>query len=211
MQITLRGNEKVFVIGLNKTGTTTLEYELRSLGYRVGNQTKAELLLQKIMVGSTKEIMDYCKEYEAFQDIPFSIPGFYKNLDEHFPNSKYILSIRDNEDEWYNSLVNFHSKLWGNGYIPSEDALKNVSYIYTGYVYTAIKYIFGPKIYDEKHYKNVYIQHIQEAKKFFASKPHQLLILNLKSKDSYLRFCEFLNVQPQKSHFSQKNVTSEIV
>ena len=35
---------KVFCIGFNKTGTTTIKYTLEQYGYKIGNQAKGELL-----------------------------------------------------------------------------------------------------------------------------------------------------------------------
>ena len=44
--ISARNEPKVFCIGLNKTGTTSLELALQELGYRMGNQPTAELLIE---------------------------------------------------------------------------------------------------------------------------------------------------------------------
>ena len=35
---------KLFAIGFNKTGTTTLSHSLKKLGYKVGKQREAEFL-----------------------------------------------------------------------------------------------------------------------------------------------------------------------
>ena len=38
-------NKKIFVIGSNKTGTTSLGAALKNLGFRLGNQLEAEMLI----------------------------------------------------------------------------------------------------------------------------------------------------------------------
>ena len=41
------GRHKVFCIGANKTGTTSLGMFFRSINYRIGNQEEGELLLKE--------------------------------------------------------------------------------------------------------------------------------------------------------------------
>lgn len=98
---------KVFCIGYNKTGTTTLEKVLIDIGYRMPNQAKQEkLVVEKLFRGDYKPLFDLCKEYDAFQGMPFSQGITYAILDAMFPGSKFILTIRDSE-VWFESLVRF--------------------------------------------------------------------------------------------------------
>ena len=101
--------QKVFVIGLNKTGTTTLKVVLDEFGYKVATQKVFELLSKDIFEDKGHgRIISYCKYYDAFQDLPFSIPGTYKYLDEAFPGSKFILTVRDSDDQWFRSMKNYY-------------------------------------------------------------------------------------------------------
>src|SRR5690554_2768849 len=108
---------KIFCIGRNKTGTTSLEAALNELGYKMGDQSSGEALLEDYKNRNWKPIVDFCKTAEAFQDVPFSWPYTWLILHFHFPEAKFILTIRD-EEQWYNSLVRFHSKLFSNGKNP---------------------------------------------------------------------------------------------
>jgi len=112
----IRREQKIFCIGRNKTGTTSMAAIFRLLKITVGYQRKAELLAKKVLEGDYREFFKYVKyEGVAFQDIPFSLPHIYKVLDENFPNSKFILTIRDSPEVWYNSLTKYHANIFGNG------------------------------------------------------------------------------------------------
>jgi hypothetical protein len=90
------GKVKVFCIGRNKTGTTSLKRAFEDLGYPVGDQRKAEILTGKhYFDGNFQPIIDYCKTAQVFQDVPFSYPETYKYLDKAYPGGKFILTLRD--------------------------------------------------------------------------------------------------------------------
>ncbi|MDQ7062047.1 MAG: sulfotransferase [Sulfurimonas sp.] len=107
-------NNKVFVIGLNKTGTTSIEKVLLDFDYKLGNQIDAELISDYTLNGDYRFFLEYLKTANAFQDQPFSFRGYYKILHKKYPNAKFILTIRTNENQWYNSLVNFTKKRFLN-------------------------------------------------------------------------------------------------
>jgi hypothetical protein len=89
----------VFCIGRNRTGTTSLQRALQDLGFKLGVQAAAELLLHHWAPREFGPIVRYCKTAQAFQDTPFSLPYTYQIVDYAFPGWKFILSIRDDEDE----------------------------------------------------------------------------------------------------------------
>ncbi|MBV8658420.1 MAG: hypothetical protein JO142_11400, partial [Burkholderiales bacterium] len=76
---------KVFCIGHNKTGTTSIDVALRSAGYRAGTQIEGERLIDDWAHGRFERIIDLCCQGDAFQDIPFSLKHTYRVLDETFP------------------------------------------------------------------------------------------------------------------------------
>jgi Sulfotransferase domain len=189
---------KVFCIGHNKTGTTSLEAVLREFGYKMGDQSVAELLLDHWAARDFKRIIDYCHTAEAFQDIPFSLDFTYQAVDQAFPNSKFILTIRKNADEWYQSLVRFHAKLMGVTAPPDANTVKNYFYCEAGWLWRAQQYIFGideTTIYDETIYKAQYNNHNRQVVEYFRFRPNDLLVLNLKSPDAMENLCQFLGVK----------------
>ena len=91
---------------------------MRDLGYKIGHQRTAELLHKERAVRNFTQIIKYCKTAEFFQDFPFSKPFTFTSLDQAFPNSKFILTIRDSPEQWYNSLVKFRTRLLNNNEKP---------------------------------------------------------------------------------------------
>lgn len=205
-----RKRAKIFVIGLNKTGTTSVEAALQELGLVTGNQLRAELLLDDIIKGSFSRLVKYCHTAEAFQDIPFSIPGVYKEIDKHFPNSKFILTIRDSPEQWFNSLTSFHGKIWGNGNIPTESQLSKTSYVYKGYPLKALKFIYGKDLYHKGNYQAKYNDHLSDVSDYFSNRPQDLLTLNVARQESYGKMCSFIGMDPVRNEFEWKNKTLKV-
>lgn len=207
----IKNKTKIFCIGLNKTGTTSLEKEMMSLGYTVGNQMRGTRLIDYWAKRDFNPIIQLAKTAQFFQDAPFSYPYTFIAMDQAFPNSKFILTVRNNAEEWYNSLIRFHGKLWGNGNTPptSED-LKNAPGPWPGSRYEIKMKIHNvPK--NEPYKKDVLIDyyetHNKNVKDYFRHRLNDLLILNLKEKDSYSKFCKFLDIKQTKEHFPWENKT----
>ncbi|QGY42742.1 hypothetical protein GM418_03460 [Maribellus comscasis] len=203
--------QKVFCIGLNKTGTSSLKKEMEQQNYIVGIQRQAELLFDDWVKRDFRRIINYCKTAQFFQDAPFSYPYTFIAIDQAFPKSKFILTIRDNAEAWYNSLIRFHRKIWGNGNVPpTAEDLKNANYIYKGFpYYSSMSLRNVPK--DNPYKKDVLIDFYEtynkNIKDYFRHRPNDLLIINLKEKDSYGRFCNFLGIEKKKEHFPWENRT----
>ena len=206
-----RNQQKIFCIGQNKTGTTSLKVALKEFGYEFGNQTTAELLLESWFRRDFKVILEYCKTAEAFQDIPFSLPYTFQQLDMAFKNSKFILTERDSPEQWYKSLTKFHSKLWSNRIeLPSEFELKKAEYCYKGFAYDYVKYVFNPPEYDlynNEVFMTNYINYNNSVKDYFRSRPEKLLVINVSNNDDYGRLCQFLDKKPRAVGFPWKNKT----
>src|SRR5699024_8992024 len=130
------GRKKIFGIGLNKTATTSLKSDVDELVYVVGHQRTAELLMDYCAKRDFSSILCYCKTAQFFQDVLFSKPYIFVVLDHEFPNSKFILTVRDTAEQWYNSLTKFHAKKWGKeGRIPTKEDLQKAQYIYEGWAW----------------------------------------------------------------------------
>ncbi len=206
-----RQKTKIFVIGFNKTATTSVYYALLEFDIIVGDQRGGEWLLDDMIAKNYDPLFEYCQTAEAFQDIPFSCPEVYKILDKKFPNSKFILTLRDNPEQWFRSLTKFHAKFWGNGKDPLVKAeLAKAGYVYKSYPLKAINYIYGDSYYDLEVYTNVYNKHNQEVQEYFKNRPEDLLVLNVAEEGSYKKFCNFIGETPLRETFEWKNKTSDI-
>lgn len=192
-----RKKTKVFCIGQNKTGTTSVEAVLKSLGYKMGNQRKGEMLTKQWAVRDFKKIINLCKKADAFQDLPFSNDFTYSVLDYAFPKSKFILTVRNNKDEWFESLTRFHTKIVGKDRLPTADDLKAFPYRYKGFLWDVLqaKYaITEATLYDYKIFTDNYEMHNHRVKEYFKYRQKDLLILNLSEENSMEKLYKFLNV-----------------
>jgi hypothetical protein len=90
--------EKVFGIGLSRTGTTSLTEALRLLGY---SAVHCPLSIVAFNGEGLKLSTDIIGRFDAFTDSP--VARMYKELDEAYPGSKFILTVRP-LDEWMASV-----------------------------------------------------------------------------------------------------------
>ncbi|MDN7124492.1 hypothetical protein J6I90_06325 [Pseudidiomarina sp. 1APP75-32.1] len=207
----VRGKQKIFCIGRNKTGTTSLKKAFQQLGYIVGHQREAERLHHKhYFAGRFDKFVRYCRYAQVFQDVPFSWPETYKVMDQAFPGSKFILTVRDSPEQWYNSITRFHGKLWGkDGAVPTADDLKNATYIFKGAPYNVVK-LHGTSDDDPYHREtliNHYKAYNQEIIEYFKDRPEDLLVLNLTEPDAYQKFIDFLGIESDYTAFPWENKT----
>lgn len=206
------GKPKVFCIGRNKTGTTSIAKALKELNFIVAEQRPAELLIHDWARRDFRRIIRFCHTAQAFQDIPFSLPFTFQALDMRFPGSKFILTVRDNPEQWYSSVTRFHAKLFGGGEIPSCDDLKKAQYRYAGWMYENIRAVYGTpdaNPYDKMTLINQYNSHNQSVIEYFRHRPNDLLVLNISQEGAYQRFCEFLDKPRLRQSFPWENKTAD--
>lgn len=193
-----RKEPKIFCIGRNKTGTTSMHKIFLQLGIPVGAQREAELLATDWGIGRFDRIEQYVRYGGiAFQDVPFSLPGTFREMDERFSGSKFILTVRDSADVWYSSITRFQSKLFGNGRLPTKQDLQNATYVHKGWVWQMNRFIHNTPeddLYHEETLKRAYTEYNTAVKNYFHGRPDQLLVVNLKDVDAAQKISTFLNV-----------------
>lgn len=192
-------NPKFFCVGHNKTGTTSLQAVLTDFGFEVGSQWDAEILLGDWAIRDFRRIIEYCKTADAFQDVPFSLDYTYQVIDYAFPNAKFILTVRDNADEWYESVVRFYKKIIG----VSENLVAEQLKQYgggndMGWLWRFQQYVYGATedtLFDRNLYKTYYENHNAQIIEYFKYRPNDLLILNLSDPSAMKKLCKFLGVK----------------
>lgn len=162
--------EKVFVIGFQKTGTTSLENALKFLGYRVDGGDK-NLMKFKTDSNLKKYVKNKLKDFDAVQDMPW--PLFYKELYDIYPEGKFILTYRDPES-WIKSVVRYFASM----HIPLHQKIYDVPCA-EGY---------------EDRYLEVYENFNQEVIEFFNDKDN-FLLMKLGENYNYQTLCNFLNIK----------------
>lgn len=210
-----RTNNKIFCIGRNKTGTTSLKKAFEREGFILGNQREAEKLGGSFREEEYDALIEYCSKAEVFQDFPFSYPPTYKVMHEVFPEGKFILTIRDSADQWYKSLTSFHTKLFGkNGNLPTVKNLKQAKYVEEGWMWENFNYLYGfsekDNPYDKEKLINHYEQYNREVIEYFQKYPDQFIVLNLSEESAFKNFCDFIEIESEYKSFPWENKTSEI-
>jgi hypothetical protein len=199
-------DQKIFCIGLNKTGTTSLERALRDLGFRMGSQAVGEHLLRNYVRREFSPILDFCNTAEAFQDIPFSLPYTYVVLRHTFPAAKFILSVRNSPDQWFQSLISYMAE-WFDGRLPTVHDLQECTYRYKGWMWEA-QYASVQLPDDQPFHRetwiNFYTSYNQQAEFFFQG-AENFLKINLANDPDYGLMCDFLGKCPVASTFPHLN------
>jgi hypothetical protein len=208
---TIHKQPKIFCIGLNKTGTTSMEAIFRMLPIPVGNQRRAEKLTIPVIRRDCSQFQSYVRhEGVAFQDNPFCIPDLHKWLDQEFPNSKFIITVRDSPEVWYDSLVRFHAKIFGNGKIPTQSDLMQSEYVHKGWFWEKHRLVYGTPendIYNKEILIQHYIDYNNQVMAYFADQPDKLLVINLKEPHAAQTLSRFLNAKRPITHIPWENKT----
>jgi hypothetical protein len=131
-------------------------------------------------------------------------------MDEAFPGSKFILSVRNSADEWYSSLTRFHAQLLGLDHTPRKEDLMRADYIYPGAMWDINRMLYDTPEddpYNESALKAGYECYREEVLAYFRSRPDDLLVMNIAEPGSYRRLCEFLGRTPRDAEFPWLNKT----
>jgi hypothetical protein len=207
---------KVFCIGYNKTGTTTLERVLTTLGYRMPSQaTQETLVVEELFRGNYKPLYALCRKYDAFQDLPFSQDVTYAVVDALFPGSKFILTVRDS-NAWFESLARFHLQgvLKKAAVDRPEDfgelTFKDKAiYLKKNYLHNVVRRhavsvvdheirLDWSLVYNKAHRIDLYERRNQEIVKHFQGRQGQLLVLDVSKEKDNSRIVEFLGLPKER-------------
>jgi len=90
-----RKGRKVFVVGPNKSGTTSMGAFLAQIGLKLSHQPSFECLIEDWGLSCWSRIIQLVKGSDAFQDVPFSFPPTFAAMDTAFPGCNVILTVRD--------------------------------------------------------------------------------------------------------------------
>lgn len=173
---------KIFGIGFHKTGTTSLAEALRQLGYTVGgpNWVLDPDIADNVVTLAKAE----STRFDAFQDNPW--PLVFRQMDEMYPNARFILTWREPE-RWIASQV----KHFGSTVTPMRE-----------WIYGAGN---GHPEGNEAHYVDVYERHNRAVQEHFSGRENKLLLLNFERGDGWPELCEFLGHRIPNREFPRVN------
>ncbi len=188
---------KIFNIGLPKTGTTSLNQALTDLGFKSIHNPKH--FRKQAMEGR------YCFDNDDWQALTNFGEHFYPQLDQAYPNSKFILTVRD-EMEWLKSWERQIGTstgdevstrwIWTRPLRIWERKLKRIFEYDTRITHMHSRIdIFGTYKFNADRCLYVYRLHKKNILEYFRDRPHDLLIMDICGGDGWEKLCLFLGIQ----------------
>ena len=177
---------KVIGIGLPKTGTTTLGYCFRRFGYK--HRTYDMDLAVQVKKKQLDVVLEEAEKYETFEDWPWFL--IYKELDQRFPNSKFILTLRKDTETYVRSLQGHHER----------QGIRNHDFVKPHWWDD----VFGvnPSEWDYEKSARRYEQHNRDVLAYFAGRINKdLLVVCWENGDGWSELSRFLNKQPPNEPF----------
>ena len=160
---------KIFGIGMFKTGTKSLGTALNTLGFNTHpwcwNVLQDSWGENRERWGeSLEEIFEFADKYDAFCDAPWIF--LYKELDQQFPDSKFILTTRPHLDVAQSEMNMWSRNGAAEEEIPSPDKfIKRIS------------------------------THEKEVMEYFEGKRDSLLTIDFSKGEGWKELCSFLEVE----------------
>lgn len=163
---------KVFGIGLNKTGTTTLGRALQIIGFKSHISCDAESL-KNLRAGNLDAVFQVIDQYESFEDWPW--PLMYQELFEKYDDAKFILTTRKSPEVWFQSLAKHALK-------KGKSNNRKLAYGY----HTPTD--------NKPHHIDFYNEHNEAVRRFFKENaPDKLIEICWENGDDWEKLCHFLD------------------
>ncbi|MFQ5437885.1 MAG: sulfotransferase [Paracoccaceae bacterium] len=181
---------KVFGIGFNRTGTSSLRIALRKLGYRTAVKNAPFMKLYKR--GKIGRLMAATHEWDAFRDWPW--PMLYRQaLETHGEDARFVLTRRASASAWIESLKR-HSE------VTNPDRHQRT--LMLGYDY--------PHGYESEH-AALYENHLIDVRRFFGErgKAHLLCELCWDEGQGWPELCSFLREPVPDAGFPWANTSRD--
>ena len=181
---------RIFGIGWHKTGTTSLASALAVLGYDTAHWVSprwARNIHEEMQTGKSKTL----EASYALTDFP--IPLLYQQLDQAYPGSKFILTLRP-EGEWLASVKKHFSER--NPWRRSWDI--------DAFTHKVHSIAYGRGDFDESAMLERYRRHNRQVMAYFAHRPHDLLVME---KPDWHDLCAFLGKPIPSLPYPKENAT----
>lgn len=184
----MTGSPKIFCLGFQKTGTTSLYAALTTLGYRVTGSVCVDWELEKLQAEGLQHCIDVMTDFDAAEDMPW--PLFYRELDEAFPGSKFILTVRESES-WFSSLDNHFGEV--------DTPLSALTYSKE----------FSTARGNKDRYIARYERHNAEVREYFKNRSGDFLEMSLADGDGWDELCALLGKSIPPTPFPAKNKSTD--
>ena len=184
--------------GFGRTGTHTLNLALEMLGFGPCHHMEDEIAKPEqkawFRAAGRGQKVDWDEVYAGYKSaVDWPTAYFWRELAEHFPQAKIILTVRNSED-WYKSARATIFNTMTAGGDPESFGRAVIRYK-----------IFGDRLDDETHAIEVLEAHNAEVIRTIP--PARLLVYNVA--DGWPKLCAFLGVPVPAEPFPHSNTTTE--
>lgn len=170
--------ERVFGIGMKKTGTTSLKRCFDVLDLHPIAPNSMASLQTRLVSKNLRRYNDYsmalkyAEKFKSFEDSPWNLWEMYKNLNDRFPDSLFILTIRDSE-KWWRSVKRWTTvtKPWMSG---------------------SYRQHLGVSHCGKDAMIGAYERYNREVIQYFEG-GNNLLVIDFEKNDGWEAMCDFLN------------------
>jgi hypothetical protein len=189
---------KLFIIGLPRTGTTSISIALLDYNFKVAHTAYTQHAFQRA---------DVLSDSPCFCD--------YKELDKLFPDSKFVYLDRALTD-WIPSiqmlLKKMHSNLAPKTGIFNPVLKRSFNEAFSLYIKDndSKQFMLNESAFAEEHLSACYHSHKNQVLSYFADRK-DLLVINLSDKNSLQQLLSFLNVSHDKEvQFPHTNIGKHV-
>lgn len=183
--------EKIFIIGLPRTATTSVCLAMLEQGYKTAhNAYTQEAFIQAQVLADTPIFCDYQK------------------LDKHYPNSKFIYLTRAPE-KWLPSIRQLLQRMIVN--------LQRTDGGFNPHLKRCYKDVFSPlseeNLNSDEFLLGCYQRHQQGVNDYFKDRAEDLLTIDVSEEGSYSSVLAFLNIDASNAReggFKQINIGGKV-
>ena len=182
---------KIFIIGLPRTATTSVCLAMLGLGYKTAHNAYTE---------------NAFSEAQVIADTPVFCD--FKKLDKHFPNSKFIYLTR-NEEAWLPSIKQLLQRMIVN--------LQRSDGGFNPHLKRCYNDVFSPltieNIAQDDFLLQCYQRHQASIFEYFQDRVGDLLTIDVSEPLSYQALLAFLNIAPEQgraSGFEKINIGGKV-
>ncbi len=187
----LTTSQKVFGLGLSKTGTSSLNEALNILGVRSIHYPHDEQTLAELKDGNYQ--LSLLEKYQGLTDLP-AVP-FYAQFDRAYPGSKFILTVRESTS-WLHSCQ-MHWQLldqWQDQFPEFKRSHEFLSAC-----------VYGTLSFSRDRFAFVYEAHALNVQRYFQDRNEDFLLLDICGGEGWERLCPFLELQKPEVPFPHAN------